>query len=171
MDSFVLWSYPIWVQCLNNFAADCRVINNRKKLTNQAWEQTASWSRSPPFPHSYTHISKFNSDTRIGEKVSTEVVTIIISESLENDRKCTISLTYYKLKRKNKTKTKRCLTGKDLSWCHNNAIPIHDSIFVQEETIQYRLEPLFCLNPCSCFILVLKKAFISRLTYQMVDNT
>ena len=23
-DSFVLWSYPIWIQCLNNFVADCR---------------------------------------------------------------------------------------------------------------------------------------------------
>ena len=22
-DSFVLWSYPIWVQCINNFVADC----------------------------------------------------------------------------------------------------------------------------------------------------
>ena len=23
MDCFVLWNYPIWVQCLNNFVADC----------------------------------------------------------------------------------------------------------------------------------------------------
>ena len=23
---FVLWSYPIWVQCLNNFVADCRFM-------------------------------------------------------------------------------------------------------------------------------------------------
>ena len=23
VDSYVLWSYPIWVQCLNNFVADC----------------------------------------------------------------------------------------------------------------------------------------------------
>ena len=26
VDYFVLWSYPIWVQCLNNFVADCRFI-------------------------------------------------------------------------------------------------------------------------------------------------
>ena len=25
VDSFVLWSYPIWVQCLNNFVAGCRL--------------------------------------------------------------------------------------------------------------------------------------------------
>ena len=25
-DSFVLWSYPIWAQCLNNFVADCRWV-------------------------------------------------------------------------------------------------------------------------------------------------
>ena len=25
VDSFVLWSYPIWVQCLNNFVAICRL--------------------------------------------------------------------------------------------------------------------------------------------------
>ena len=73
--------------------------------------------------------------------------------------------------KKQKKQKKRGLTGKDLSWCHNNAIPIHDLIFVQEETIQYRLEPLFYLNPCLCSILVLKEAFISQLTYQMVDNT
>ena len=26
VDSFVLWSYPIWVQCLNNFVADCSLL-------------------------------------------------------------------------------------------------------------------------------------------------
>ena len=25
-DSFVLWFYPIWVQCLNNFVTDCRLL-------------------------------------------------------------------------------------------------------------------------------------------------
>ena len=25
-DSIVLWSYPIWVQCLNNFVSDCRCV-------------------------------------------------------------------------------------------------------------------------------------------------
>ena len=25
--SFVLWSYPIWVQCLNNFVGDCRLLH------------------------------------------------------------------------------------------------------------------------------------------------
>ena len=24
VDSFVLWSYPVWVQCLDSFVADCR---------------------------------------------------------------------------------------------------------------------------------------------------
>ena len=27
-DSFVLWSYPIWVQCLNNFDADCSLLES-----------------------------------------------------------------------------------------------------------------------------------------------
>ena len=31
-DSFVLWSYPIWVQCLNNFVADCRYFFKRGRL-------------------------------------------------------------------------------------------------------------------------------------------
>ena len=34
-------------------------------------------------------------------------------------------------------------------------IPVHDLIYVKQETLQCRLAPLFCLNPCSYSILVL----------------
>ena len=27
-DSFVLWSYPIWMQCLNNFVASCSLFSS-----------------------------------------------------------------------------------------------------------------------------------------------
>ena len=57
----------------------------------------------PPFPpQSYALVNLM--ETQEGKKVPVEVVNSIISESL--DRKCTISLTYYKQK-------------SDLSWCHN----------------------------------------------------
>ena len=47
---------------VNNFVANCRVINNRKKLTKQAWEQP----HGAPAPLSPTVIrtSKFDGDTR-----------------------------------------------------------------------------------------------------------
>ena len=36
VDSYVLWSYPIWVQCLNNFVADCRT-NDLKNFYKPVW--------------------------------------------------------------------------------------------------------------------------------------
>ena len=35
VDSFVLWSYPIWVQCLNNFVADCRFGWKRAEINGK----------------------------------------------------------------------------------------------------------------------------------------
>ena len=35
-------------------------------------------------------------------------------------------------------------------------ISVHDLIYAKQETLQCRLAPLFCLNPCSYSILVLK---------------
>ena len=30
VDSFVLWRYPIWIQCLNNFLSNCRFLSHDK---------------------------------------------------------------------------------------------------------------------------------------------
>ena len=35
VDSFALWSYPIWVQCLNNFVADC--VYQDLRQTHHDW--------------------------------------------------------------------------------------------------------------------------------------
>ena len=35
VDSFVLWSYPIWVQCLNNFVPDCRFGWKRAEINGK----------------------------------------------------------------------------------------------------------------------------------------
>ena len=41
-DSFVLWSYPIWVQCLNNFDADCSLLESvREEKERINWLQHA----------------------------------------------------------------------------------------------------------------------------------
>ena len=83
--------------------------------TEKSWQSKPgnSLMEPPPLPpQSYILVNLM--ETQEGEKVPVEVVNSIISESL--DRKCTISLIYYK--QKDKT-TKRCLTGNDLSWCHN----------------------------------------------------
>ena len=97
----------------------------------------------PPFPpQSYILVNLM--ETQEGEKVPVEVVNSIISESL--DRKCTISLIYYKQKIKT---TKRCLTGNDISWCHNqgNSYTWLDLCSSRNSTVQVRTsflpEPLF----------------------------
>ena len=48
-DSYVLWSYPIWVQCLKNFVADC--LNRKSGDTSlRKWIQLMSscWHVKPP---------------------------------------------------------------------------------------------------------------------------
>ena len=35
VDSYVLWGYPIWVQCLNNFVADCRFVKRIPFVTRR----------------------------------------------------------------------------------------------------------------------------------------
>ena len=116
-----------------------------------------SWQSKPgnslmeplrPFPsQSYTLVNLM--ETQEGQKVPVEVVNSIISESL--DRKCTNSLTYYKQKKQKGVSQAMIFPGVTIK-----EISIHDLIYVKQETLQWRLAPLFCLNPCSHSILVLK---------------
>ena len=59
VDSFVLWSYPIWAQCLNSFVTDCNqncpsentTYVNTKKQKFYHRIQTTSQNPPPPSQH------------------------------------------------------------------------------------------------------------------------